>query len=1123
MQHMKKIIIWIMIATIAVSMASYMPAENASAKRKVSAKKNVKVKKIKITKPQKKSLNLKVGSKYKLKIKVLPGNASNKKLKYVSNKPKVAKVSSKGIISARKKGTAKITVKTTDGTKKKKSIKVKVTDMSKKDTNLTGNNDINPNTEATPNPVPTSSPLPDGVFTIASNGNAAQLFIDGYTDDYEGLRLVSGSFADDVNKVSGTDMDIVVESNELKGSVIIVGSLGRNMLIDGLVSEGKLNVDDIKGKWEVYKIDVIENPFQGVEKALVIAGSDKRGAIYGLYSVSEMMGVSPWVYWADVNPAQKDEVSFRYSELRTTSKEPSVKYRGIFLNDEEPSLGTWVNNKFKTTSGGKFNEKFYERVFELLLRLKANYLWPAMWNSSFGADGADFPAASAELADTYGIVMGTSHHEPMMLAHQDWVRNKSKYGNGEWNWVTNPDGLTKFFTYGAENFGKYNNISTIGMRGDGDATMLPEGSTVEENVSLLKEIITAQKKILADNNLSGKPTMIALYKEVEEYWYGDDETPGLKEWDGLDDTIVLLAEDNYGNLRTLPNEQNRNRAGGWGMYYHFDYNGAPASYQWTQTFQLQKVWEQMAMAYDYGVDDIWIVNVGDLKPMEMPISYFLDMAYDFDTWGTSNADSAAEYEDVWLAQQFGNYLTDNEINEVSEIIDDYTRITTMRKPEIVTGTTFSLENYNEANRILNTIDSIYERAEIYKNKLPEEAQASYYQLVYYPCVATANIIKMQIYSGLNKAFAKNKVASTNIYAALVDEAIAFDKELENIYSKEMPGGVGDKWNGMMAQATNAQHVGYASWKPEGSYPVAEYIELPEEASMNVNIQGETKVYQSGSMDLSEFTNINNETYDINIINGGSTPFDYTVSTSSDWIKITKNTGTVTNIDTIGISVDFSKVSADSSGTVVISGNLQTVTINISAKVIDTSGFDKMTFVEAHDYISIEAGHYSDAFAGEGGARWTEIKNYGRTLSSMKVFPTTAMFEDGHNAPYLEYKIYVDSKERYTLQTHIAPSNNVDWNNVTMKFGVSIDGEEAVSVDTITPSYVAGTWRDSTWSNAVRNNIRTVNTSLGYLSEGVHTIRIYAKDPAVVLEKLIIYPDKKGLKSSYLGPAESYFS
>lgn len=675
----RKILSWLLVLAVLLGMAN-IPQKT------VHAKKQVKVKSVKIIKPKKASLTLTAGSKFRLKTKVMP-KAAKVKLKYSSSKKKVASVSARGVITTKKAGTAKITVKTGKGKKnmKRDTLKVKVVKKTKGtvpvNTSVLPAKTNNPPMPATP--PASASPHSDGTFTLASDKKAAQLYIDNSASDYEGLKLVSECFAEDVKMVSDADVSIEEDSSHLSGTVIIAGTIENNTLINSLAESGKIHIDDLRGKWEVYKIDIVENPFDGVDKALVITGSDKRGTMYGLFSISELMGVSPWVYWADVNPVKKETVSFRYSELRTTSKEPSVKYRGIFLNDEEPALGTWVNNKFKTTSGGKFNENFYEHVFQLLLRLKANYMWPAMWNSSFGADGAEFPEASAALADTYGIVMGTSHHEPLMLAHQDWVRNKSKYGNGEWSWVTNSDGLSEFFTYGATHNGQYDNMCTIGMRGDGDATMLPEGSTVEENVTLLKEIITAQKNILSENGLADKPKMIALYKEVEQYWYGNDETEGLKDWDGLDDTIVMLAEDNYGNLRTLPSEENRDRAGGWGMYYHFDYNGAPASYQWTQTFQLQKVWEQMSMAYDYGVDDLWIVNVGDLKPMEMPISYFLDMAYDFDTWGTSHIKSADEYEKNWLKEQFGNYMTEDEINDVASLIDEYTRITTLRKPEIV--------------------------------------------------------------------------------------------------------------------------------------------------------------------------------------------------------------------------------------------------------------------------------------------------------------------------------------------------------------------------------------------------------------------------------------------------------
>lgn len=1179
----------------------------------VQAAQGGKVKSISVVSPEISALTMKKGSSYSLKTKLLPKTAKNKKVKYRSSKPSVASVSSRGVISAKKKGSARITVTAADGSGKKANVKVTVVKKLKKITKVTLNvrkvtlytdgtaeqktctlkaqtspknatkkgvvfsssdksvaavskqgvvtakktgeatitanaadgwgkkatckvvvkkspssENLSSENPATGNPTiqptaadPTASPKADGTFVLASENRSSQIFLDETGEDYEGLALVANCLAEDVKMVADADMDIVTNKEDLTGTPVIAGSIGNNAVIDSLIAEGKLDVTPIQGKWETYRIAVLENPMEGIKQALVIAGSDKRGTIYGMFHLSELMGVSPWVYWADVNPKKQETVSFSYSQVETVSKEPSVKYRGIFLNDEEPALGTWVNNFFKEAKGGKFNEKFYEKVFQLVLRLKGNYMWPAMWNSAFGADGSASADASAKLADKYGIVMGTSHHEPMMRAHQEWVRNKKNYGNGEWDFVSNRDGLIRFFEDGAANNGGYDNIATIGMRGDGDAAMLPEGSTLEENISLLKEIITEQKNILKQHGLENKPKVLALYKEVEQYWQGGDGVPGLKEWEGLDDVIILLSEDNYGNVRTLPTDENRNREGGWGMYYHFDYNGAPASYQWVQTMQLQKVWEQMSMAYDYGIKDIWIVNVGDLKPMEMPISFFMDMAWDFERWGTDNINSAEEYQTSWIAEQFGNDTDEKGIEDITSIVSKYLKLNGSKKPEIVTSTTYSLTNYNEAMEVLKNIEDIMQEAEKYKQILPEEAQAAYYQLVYYPAVASANIHRMQIYSGLNKEYVKQKCASANVYAGLLEDAIALDKELEQTYNKNMPGGVGDKWDGMMAQARDAAHVGYGTWRPQGAYPKPEYLELPSESSMLVGVQGNSQVYKSGNVSLQEFTSINQETYTIDIANGGTTPFAYTLTSDQDWIRLSKTSGEVAAQDTVEVHVDFSKLTESSSGTISIEGNEQKVTVGVTASVMDTSWLAAGTFVEAHDHISIEAEHYTDSGSGKNGAQWKIIPGYGRGLSSLKVFPTTEKFSDVSEAPYVEYKVMTAYETSYSMETYFAPSNPVDADHISMKFGVSVDGGEVQIVDTINSSYNAGAWSDSTWSNGVRNNVHTASVPLGNLTWGEHTIRIYAQDPALVLQKMVLYSSRR-LPVSCLGAPESYY-
>ena len=1171
-----------------------------------AAKKNVKVSSVDLVKPGISTLTMKRGTKYRLKAAVKPKKAANKKLRYISGRPSVVSVSTKGVLKAKKTGTATVTVKSVSGNRKaklkvsvvktlkkaekvtlnKKSItlclggaeeeaqavlkaevspkkatvkkvvykaedekivsvsktgvvkakkegKTKVTayaadgwgkkavcEITVTKKNESGNNVTYQPPGQTTAPIPTEEP--EREYVLASAGKSEQLYLDPDGEDYEGLRLVAECFRNDVSLVSDACPELVTDAGNITGTPIIAGSIGNNRLIDNMIENGKLDVSMMKGKWESYKIEFVKNPVDGLAEALVVAGSDKRGTIYGIFHISELMGVSPWVYWADVEPEKKETITLNSKTLCVTSKEPSVKYRGIFLNDEEPALGSWGNNFFKKDKGGKFNEYFYENVFQLILRLKGNYLWPAMWSSSFSTDGVEMPEASAELADKYGIVMGTSHHEPMMKAHQEWSRGKANYGNGEWNYYTNSDGLKKFFTEGAERNGQFENVITIGMRGDGDAPMLPEGSTVAENISLLKEVILDQKKILRDYGLENNPKLLALYKEVEDYWYGDETTAGLCDWEELDDTIVMLSEDNYGNVRTLPTEESKNRKGGWGMYYHVDYNGAPTSYQWVQTLQLQKMWEQMSMAYDYGVHDMWILNVGDLKPMESAISYFMDMAWDYDKWGSGNINSTEQYTKQWMEGQFGKDTDEQGIQDLTAIFEEYLKINTIRRPENVVASTYSLDNYNEAMGMLARIDKLIKLADEYKEKLPETSQAPYFQLIYYPAVAAANVVRIQIYAGLNQAYAKQNLASANVYAALMEEAIAFDKELEQTYDKDMPGGVGNKWDGMMYQAKNAAHIGYPEWRPQGAYPVPVSVDIPEEAHMYIRLQGDSKAYDGGTANLQDFTNINNETYDMNIMNGGKAAFDYQISADAEWIRLSKESGTVNEQETVGISVDFSKLAVDGAGKVTVKGNGQTVVINVTALVIQTEGLSEKTFVEAHNYISIEAEHYTNARPAPDGAEWKEIKNYGRGLSSLKVFPCTGRFSYEDEAPYVEYTVKTGQSGKYSMLAYIAPSNNVDRNQVTMKYGVSVDGEPMQSVDTITEKYIAGTWRDSLWSNGVKNGIHTSTVNLGELSEGVHTIRIYSLDPEIVLQKLVLYPTARGLKNSYMGPGESWY-
>ncbi|RZL13751.1 MAG: glycosyl hydrolase, partial [Hymenobacter sp.] len=451
-------------------------------------------------------------------------------------------------------------------------------------------------------------------FTLAANGKAAAIYASG--NDWPGVLRAAKDLQADVQRVTSLTPAFSTTAAPAGKEVILIGTLGKSTLIDGLVKQNKLDVSGVAGKWEVFVRQVVANPMPGVDRALVIAGSDKRGTIYGIYDVSQQIGVSPWYWWADV--PVKAQSTLRLSAARHTLGEPKVKYRGIFINDEAPALSGWSKEKF-----GGVNSKMYTHMFELILRLKGNYLWPAMWGNMFNVDDP----LSPELADMYGIVMGTSHHEPLTRAHEEW----KAFGHGTpWNYQTNDSTLRRFWRGGMRRMGTRENIVTVGMRGDGDEPM-SEGS----NIALLEKIVNDQRTIIAEEThkpADQTPQMWALYKEVQDYYDKGMRVP--------DDVTLLLCDDNWGNLRKLPKLGDKPRRGGYGIYYHFDYVGGPRNYKWLNTNPLPRIREQMHLAYEHDVRQIWVVNVGDLKPMELPISFFLDYA-----WNPDNikADQVAAY------------------------------------------------------------------------------------------------------------------------------------------------------------------------------------------------------------------------------------------------------------------------------------------------------------------------------------------------------------------------------------------------------------------------------------------------------------------------------------------------
>ena len=582
----------------------------------------------------------------------------------------------------------------------------------------------------------------------------------GYSEqEYEGVKMAIQNLREDMWHVLGT---IPAESKDVP--TILIGTLGKNKEID------KLKLTDLKGKREKYIITT-------VGQQLVIAGSDKRGTIYGIYELSRQLGVSPWYWWADAPIAQHDNAYVIKGSY--TDGEPAVEFRGIFLNDEAPCLTTWVKKTFGTEYGGR---AFYKKVFELILRLKGNMMWPAMWGWAFYADDPE----NGRLADRMGVMMGTSHHEPMARNHQEYARHRQKWG--AWNYQTNQEKLDQFFREGIERMKGTEDIVTIGMRGDGDEAMSDKADT-----KLMERIINNQRRIIKE--VTGKPAekttqVWALYKEVQDYYDAGLKVP--------DDVMILISDDNWGDIRRVPiNEKERSRKGGWGIYYHVDYVGAPRNSKWLNVTQTQQMFEQLSLAYDFGIRRMWILNVGDLKPMEYPIQLFMDMAWHPKEY---TQQTVTDHTRRFFASALGQSSIADEAADIYNRNCQYmARVT----PEMLDAETYNVET-GEWRQVADDYQRLELRALRLYEQIPANARDFYRQLVLFPVQAMANLYDMYYAQAMNHRLAKAGSPDANVWANRVAQCFRRDSLLCAAYNTDIAGG---KWNGMMIQ----KHIGYRSW------------------------------------------------------------------------------------------------------------------------------------------------------------------------------------------------------------------------------------------------------------------------------------------------------------------------
>lgn len=917
---------------------------------------------------------------------------------------------------------------------------------------------------------------PTHAFVVSAPGKSVPFVVSA--EEPLGVPRAVSDFQQDIKRVTGRTPEILPAPPQ-EGTAVIIGTLGHSELLDRLIRDGKINPSDVSGRWEAFLHQVVENPFPGMERALVIAGSDRRGTIFGLYTLSEEFGVSPWYWWADVPVIERDVLEV--SPQRRVEA-PTVRYRGVFLNDEAPALSGWAAEKF-----GGINSKMYVHVFELLLRLRANFLWPAMWDNAFYDDDPMSPV----LAHEYGIVMGTSHHEPMMRAHKEWTR----YGSGEWNYATNDEFLRNFWRSAIVERKPFESIITLAMRGDGDEAM-----SEDTNVALLERIVTDQREILAtefEQPLETVPQVWALYKEVQDYYERGMRVP--------EDVTLLWCDDNWGNIRRLPTPEERQRSGGAGVYYHFDYVGGPRSYKWLNVQPLSKIWEQMHLAWKHEATRIWIVNVGDLKPMEYPIDFFLTMAWDPAAMPYHQVD---DFSLEWAAGIFGK----EHAPEIAHLLEGYTRLNRQRTPEMMSEDTYSLVNYREAERIEARWQELVTRSEELRKVLPEQVQDAFYQLVHYPVKASSVVRRIHIEAGRNDLYALQGRVDANEKAEQVRHLFRQDQQLADAYHSLKD----NRWNHMMDQI----NLGYTYWNqpPVEVMPDVHEVRPNEGAVPGLAIEGSTTGYPVWGVPEPKVPTLDRyarKTRWIELFNRGNAPFAFTARVSKPWIQLSETSGTITGTRRIEIGINWSAVPhGHHSEEVILEAANHTFTVQVPVfNPASPDPSDHDGYVETDGHIVMEAPHYSRTTE-TNGYSWLTLPDHGHWKGGVTLLPVTAPPLEPDNGAYpasLEFDFYNFSTGVAELTFQLAPSLDIQ-SGQGLRFAYSIDDGEPIVLP-------VGTWSThENWQEAVARGVRDVRTKIELQEVGRHKLKVWAVTPAVVFQRFII--DFGGLRPSYLGPPES---
>lgn len=937
-------------------------------------------------------------------------------------------------------------------------------------------------------------------FKLFYKNKVSKILLD--VNDFEVVKTATTHLKEDIKMVTGIAPKILSSEKKNKDDIIIIGTLGKSKWIDDLVSKGKIDISQIKDKWEAHSIQVIKNPYHKNSKALVIFGNDRRGTAYGVFELSKQMGISPWYWWADVAVKKKKAVIIKKGNY--TSNTPDVKYRGIFINDEDWGMQPWSAKNFEKELGN-IGPKTYAKIFELLLRLKANYLWPAMHPCTGGFN--QYPENKI-VADKYAIIMGSSHHEPLLFNTEGEWDEKIK---GEWNYVTNKEKMYNQLNQRVSENGKYENIYTVGMRGLGDYGIAGDFS-IEERIKITENAIRDQREILEKNTgkkTSEIPQIFVPYAEVLHLYNNGLKVP--------DDVTLMWVDDNFGYVRRLSDPIEAKRSGGSGVYYHIAYLGNPHEYTWLSSTNPALIYEEMKKSYDYGADSVWIANVGDIKPAEYNTSFFLDLAWNINTVNHTNVYA---HQKKWYQNNFGDDIG----AESAEIMKTYYQLNFERKPEFmgwgeqyasekwrerIEDTHYSFNAYNEAENRIRNFNTLSQKVKQLYTKIPKDDKAAFYQLVYYPVVGATYSNNKLLLAQKNRMYAKLGHASTNKLASVVKKYQDSIKEITTIYESLENG----KWKEIMSEIQSpAATFAYL--------PPTEQIAIPQKGKMGILVEENEPIKAiNRPLALPMFTSFYDETYKVTLFNTGKQTIKWHSETSHNWIQLSNKKGIIDDEKTINIHIDWNKISDSDNnlGHIIFYDENNNRTHQVAVKAFNPLHIEKdplkNKYVEKNGYLSINIENF-DRKVETKETQFIKYEGLGLTgavigLSSNKA-KTVGHWVRNDTYAHMEYDIYTFNSGRFDIYTHMLPTYSVNGFQLH-RIAISVDDESPKTI------YVGAPIDSETWRNNVRRN-SSIHKSSHYISKpGKHTIKVFYADPGVIYDKMII--DFGGLKNSYLGPRE----